>query len=221
MRRLMTILATFGCALTLAACFGQNEQKAEEPAATAEEQAASAPQQTATPQQQPAPLAVPAAKCMADGLAADKRTLTQARTLQVGAEVTINGVKKRLAAGQSYWSLCAGPTTEERLAVVTKERDEARAALVIATEELNAAKTELNDLRSIATKAEPAKKEDGISWRQWPYLLCGIVIGIVIGRVLMSRRRRRSAEQIGTSGHREPRQPGVQPDDAGSPAFDQ
>lgn len=219
MRRLMTILATLGCALTLSACWGGNDQKAEQPAATAEEQAASAPLRTATPRQQPAPVAVATATCMTNGLAADKRTLAQARTLQVGAEVTINGVKKLLAAGQSYWSLCAGPTTEERLALVTKERDEARAALVIATEELNAAKTELRDSRSIATKAEPAKKENGISWRQWPYLLCGIVIGIAIGWFFTSRRRR-GPHQIGASGPREPRQPGIQPDDAGSPAFD-
>ncbi len=138
MRKLMTIVAALGCALALAACGSQNDdQKTDQPAATgtAGQQAPSAPRRTAEATRPAAataaaPTPVQIAQCKRDGLAADNRTEAQARDLQVGAEVTINGTRQRLAAGQSYWSLCSGPSTEARLASVTAERDQWRAYAV-------------------------------------------------------------------------------------------
>lgn len=230
MRRLMTIVATLGCALTLAACVGGNDQKADRSDATqtAGSEAPTAPQRTASPAQPPAPAAIPVAQCTAAGLAADHRTLTQARSLQVGAEVTINGTKQRLAAGQSYWSLCSGPSLEERLAIVTAARDRALANLITRTEERNAARAQVRELRPLVyvdpaagntadnTWKHRAQQNAGIDWLKWAFLAIAIVS--VAGWVFTARRRR-APHQIGASGHREPRHAGIDPDDGGTPAF--
>lgn len=122
-----------GATALVAACTQQPEQKSDQsqPAATSE-QPATSPQRTAeqsrpaaTPTAAPTPVQI--AQCVRDGLTADSRTQAQARTLQVNAEVTINGAKQRLAAGQSYWSLCSGPSVEARLASITTERNQWRA----------------------------------------------------------------------------------------------
>lgn len=133
MRKLATIMTALGCAFALAACVGQNDQKTDQPAAaeTAEQQAP-APQRTVqaarpTTTTPTAPTPAQIAQCVRDGLAADNRTEAQARDLRVDAEVTINGTKQRLAAGQSYWSLCSGPSIEARLTSVTTERNQWRA----------------------------------------------------------------------------------------------
>ncbi len=57
--------------------------------------------------------------CVVAGRTADNRTEAQARDLDVGTEVTIDGEKKALPQGGSYYSLCKGATAEERLAATS------------------------------------------------------------------------------------------------------
>ena len=58
---------------------------------------------------------------MQAGLDADKVSLKAARHLPVGFMVTIDGIKKPLPQGGSYWNYCEGPTLTEQLAAAKAE----------------------------------------------------------------------------------------------------
>lgn len=210
MRRLMTIVATLGCAFALAACVGQNDQKTDEATATSEQPAR--PPQRTTEQPRPAatttaaPTPVQIAQCVQAGLAADNRTETQARTLQVGAWVTINGTRQRVATGQSYWSLCSGPTLQQRLTTaearivtLTRERDVARAETAAISGRLDRVYAQWVYVDPEAgngvenTWKHRAEQDSGFGWLSW--LITALMVGFLVATVVLVRANRRLTSQ--------------------------
>lgn len=192
MRKLMTIMAAFGCALALASCAGKDsdqKENAERPTAAAARPAATPPRQTpATATRTPVQIAA----CVTAGLTADHRKLAQARRLPVGAEVTINGAKERLAPGQSYWSRCTGPSLEERLAKAEADLAAARRELATAKRAEREAIRNGNNLLpwvyvdpsagndEANTWKYQAQKGDGFGWLSWliALMLAGALAGL-------------------------------------------
>lgn len=216
MRKLMTIMAAFGCALALAACGDRNDQKTDQIAAASRQQAPAASRRTA---EQPSPATTTAAPtptqvatCMTAGLTADNRTQAQARRLPVGTEVTINGAKQRLAAGQSYWSLCSGPSVHERLAAAERQLAEANRALRTLQGQLDTVTVERNTLVPLAyidpaadrnqdnTWKQVAEQAAGIDWLKWIFLVWAM--GMTVIWFVTRRRHQGSKERTGfnTSG---------------------
>lgn len=126
MSLLKTIGLAFACALSLslAACSSEKEQ----PAAP-EKAAAARTTASPAPRAQPARAAAPQAAmtCVDRALAAAPFTgsrrerLHQARHLQIGTTVLINGVQTALKKGDTVWSLCQGPDPRLRLQQLESE----------------------------------------------------------------------------------------------------
>lgn len=124
--------------LALAACGGNVESKsAEQPKAAPVVKLVTVPD--------PLPAAKSSAEtadCMNKALAADpfkgstRAKLKQARRLAAGTTVTINGTQTKLAAGETVWSKCSGPT---ELEVLQRRNDILAAQLINAERKLAAA----------------------------------------------------------------------------------
>lgn len=155
------VAIALGATALVAACTQQPDQKSDQtqPAATSEQ-----PRPAATPTAAPTPVQI--AQCVRDGLTADSRTAAQARTLQVNAEVTINGAKQRLAAGQSYWSLCSGPTLEQRLAAAEAQLATANQALTRARADLETVTQDRENLLPRAYVDPNAERSEDNTWKQ-------------------------------------------------------
>lgn len=119
-------------AIALAACGGAHDQKkggvpAREEAATERSVQSMSKDPiefnlVASPTLVPVPplrTATETMNCVVDGLEADHRTLTEARTLQATDDVTIDGKKQKLGAGHTYYSRCAVPGVAEQLTATT------------------------------------------------------------------------------------------------------
>lgn len=142
MSLLKTIGLAFACALSLslAACSSEKEQ----PAAP-EKAAAARTTASPAPRAQPARAAAPQAAmtCVDRALAAAPFTgsrrerLHQARHLQIGTTVLINGVQTALKKGDTVWSLCQGPDPRLRLQQLESENARLRSLAYYQTADAN------------------------------------------------------------------------------------
>jgi len=141
------------------------------------------------------------ATCTTESLRADGVTEAQARNEVAGTMVSIRGVPTALPDGGSRWSLCSGPTLEQRLAT-------AEAELATVQGQLIAAQNENGQLKELAY----VNGQDGQTWRDfvadlqtnnaelrpasvWAKIWFGVavVLGMVMIWALLTRNPRRKA----------------------------
>ncbi len=132
MRKLIATLALVATTVLVVACGDRasdrkTEAPPERPAATAERPARRAPQPTdpvvfQTLQGFEQRTETQRMNCVIAGATADGLTVAEAGNVAVGHEGTIDGRKVTFQSGDTYYSLCGGPSAEERLAIVSNER---------------------------------------------------------------------------------------------------
>jgi len=153
----------------------------------------------------PVTIELPAAKtpteimnCVVAGLKADGRTLAQARSLPGTADVTINNVKQKLGDGNSYYTLCAGPSLQERLTASSANLTRALDSFTAANAKIDEARpfvyvdvtgplTRENTQVFRAEQAE-ATLENAQSW-DWVQNLLIIIFGAALIFVIIQARR--------------------------------
>ena len=221
------VAIAIGATALVAACNQQADEKSDQTAA-ASEQPARPPQRAA---EQPRPAATTSAptpmrvmSCVTAGLTADNRTQAQARRLPVGAEVTINGAKQRLAAGQSYWSLCSGPSIHERLAASQRQLAEANEALRTLQEQLEAITAERDTLVPLAYIDPAADRNQDNTWKQaaqgggfgWlSWLVTVLMVAFLVATVLLVRANRRLSSEYNDYRFKHPRTRSEEPEGDG------